>query len=151
MRRTIALLLALGAVLAVAISVGGAATADEIPLAVKLTNGQCQQQPDNSLICTGSLTGLGSQTADVHVTSGFACQNLGGNQPPGQVSGEENGVKPDSNGNATFTVPTNAASCHDSMTPIFTGTAQCAGEAQVDVTQTFSNRTKTTTFCVPIT
>jgi hypothetical protein len=148
--RTIGLLLVLAAAIAVAMSLSGTASSDVIPLKVSLKSGQCTQQSDNTLHCTGSLTGLGSQTADVHVTSGFACQNQGGNQPPGQVSAQENGIKPDKNGNATFDVTTGAASCPDHMQPIFTGTAQCPGEAQVDVTQQFANGTKTTTFCIPI-
>jgi hypothetical protein len=150
MKRMIMLLLALGAAIALALSVSGAATAD-IPLKVTLTNGSCAQQSDGSLSCQGSLTGLGGQSISVTVTSGFACENQGGNQPPGQVSGTENNIQV-RNGNATFQVTTSSASCPDHMTPIFTGTAQCPGQAQVDVTQFFSGgRTKTTTFCLPIT
>jgi hypothetical protein len=101
--------------------------------------------------CSGSLTGLGGQSISVTVTSGFACENQGGNQPPGQVSGTQNNIQV-KNGNATYNVPTSSASCPDHMRPIFTGTDQCTGQAQVDVTQFFSGgRTKTTTFCVPIT
>jgi len=137
---------------AVAFSFGvGAATADIIELKVTLRDATCTTTSSNQLNCQGTLTGLGSQTADVRVTSGFACTNRGGNQPPGQVSGEEKGIKPDSNGTAPFNVTTTGASCPDQMTPVFTGTATCPGQAQIDVTQQFSNRTKTTTFCVPIT
>jgi hypothetical protein len=152
MKRMIVLLLALGAAIALTVSMSGAATADVIPLKVTLSNQQCTQNANGSLTCTGSLTGLGGQSISVTVTSGFACVNRGGNQPPGQVSGAENNI-PVRNGNATFNVTTSAASCPDQMQPIFTGTAQCgAGNAQVDVTQNFSGgRTKTTTFCVPIT
>jgi hypothetical protein len=152
MKRLIVSLLSLGAAIALAVSMSGVATADEIPLKVTLSNQQCTQNPDNSLTCTGSLTGLGGQFIDVTVTSGFGCVNRGGNQPPGQVSGTETNI-PVRNGNAQFTVTTNPASCPDQMQPIFTGTAQCgAGSAQVDVTQHFSGgRTKTTTFCVAIT
>ena len=152
MKRMIVLLLSLGAAIALAVSMGGAATADVIPLKVTLNNQQCTQNANGSLTCTGSLTGLGGQSISVTVSSGFACVNRGGNQPPGQVSGTENNI-PVRNGNATFNVTTSAASCPDQMQPIFTGTEQCgAGNAQVDVTQFFSGgRTKTTTFCVPIT
>ena len=152
MKRMIVLLLSLGAAIALALSVSGAATADVIPLKVTLNNQQCTQNANGSLTCTGSLTGLGGQSISVTVTSGFACVNRGGNQPPGQVSGTENNI-PVRNGNATFNVTTSQASCPDQMQPIFTGTEQCgAGNAQVDVTQFFSGgRTKTTTFCVPIT
>jgi hypothetical protein len=152
MKRMIVLLLSLGAAIALAVSMSGVATADEISLRVTLNNQQCTQNANGSLTCTGSLTGLGGQSISVTVTSGFACLNRGGNQPPGQVSGTENNI-PVRNGNATFNVTTSAASCPDQMQPLFTGTEQCgAGNAQVDVTQFFSGgRTKTTTFCVPIT
>jgi hypothetical protein len=127
------------------------AAADIIELKVNLSNATCTTTSSNQLNCSGDLTGLGSQTAAVTVTSGFACTNQGGNNPPGQVSGTQSGIKPDKNGNATFNVTTSGASCPDHMTPVFTGTAACPGQAQIDVTQVFSNRTKTTTFCVPIT
>ena len=127
------------------------AAADIIELKVNLSNARCTTTSSNQLHCSGQLTGLGSQTADVSVISGFECMNRGGNNPPGQVSGTQNGIKPDKNGNATFNVTTSGASCPDHMTPFFTGTAACPGQAQIDVNQVFSNRTKTTTFCVPIT
>lgn len=127
------------------------AAADIIELKVNLSNATCTTTSSNQLNCSGDLTGLGSQTADVSVTSGFACTNRGGNNPPGQVSGTQKGIKPDTNGNATFNVTTSGASCPDQMAPVFTGTAACPGQAQIDVTQQFANRTKTTTFCVPIT
>ena len=151
MKRMIVFLLSLGAAIALAASMGGAATADDIALKVTLNNQQCTNT-NGSLTCTGSLTGLGGQSISVTVTSGFACMNQGGNQPPGQVSGTETNI-PVRNGNATFNVTTGQASCPDHMTPIFTGTAKCgAGNAQVDVTQFFNGgRTTTTTFCVPIT
>jgi hypothetical protein len=151
MKRLMVLLPALGAAIALAVSVSGGATADVVPLKVTLTNGSCTTQSNGSLLCTGSLTGLGGQSISVTVTSGFACENQGGNQPPGQVSGTENNIQV-RNGNASFSVPTGSASCPDHMTPIFTGTEACPGQAQVDVTQFFSGgRTKETTFCVPIT
>jgi hypothetical protein len=128
----------------------GVATADVIELKVTLQSGECHSA-NNAINCTGTLTGLGSQTASVSVTSGFECMNRGGNNPPGQVSGESGAIQPDKNGNATFNVTTNQASCPDQMTPIFTGTANCPGQAEITVTQQFANRTKTTTFCEPIT
>jgi hypothetical protein len=151
MKRMILLLPALGAAIALALSVSGGATADIVPLKVTLTNGSCTQQSDGTLLCQGSLTGLGGQSISVTVTSNFACENQGGNQPPGQVSGTEKNISV-RNGNATFQVTTSSASCPDHMTPIFTGTAQCPGQAQVDVTQSYNGgRTTNTTFCVPIT
>jgi hypothetical protein len=138
-------------ILAGAFAFAAVAAADIIELKVNLSNGTCTTTSSNQLNCSGNLTGLGSQTADVSVISGFACTNQGGNNPPGQVSGTQNGIKPDKNGSATFNVTTSGASCPDHMTPFFTGTAACPGQAQIDVTQVFSNRTKTTTFCVPIT
>ena len=147
-RKTSIITLILAGALAAFVTV---AAADIIELKVNLSNGSCTTNSSNQLNCSGQLTGLGSQTADVTVTSGFACTNQGGNNPPGQVSGAESGIKPDKNGSATFNVTTSGASCHDDMTPFFTGTKACPGQAQIDVNQVFSNRTRTTTFCVPIT
>ena len=151
MKRMILLLSVVGAAIALAVALSGGATADIVPLKVTLTNGSCTQQSNGSLFCQGSLTGLGGQSISVTVKSGFACENRGGNQPPGQVSGTESNV-PVRNGNATYQVTTSSASCPDQMRPIFTGTAQCPGQAEVDVTQFFNGgRTTTTEFCVPIT
>jgi hypothetical protein len=147
-RKTTIITLILASALAAFVTV---AAADIIELKVNLSNATCTTTSSNAINCKGDLTGLGSQTADVHVTSGFACTNIGGNDPPGQVSGDEGGIKPDKNGSASYNVTTSGASCHDHMTPHFTGTETCPGQAQIDVTQVFSNRTKTTTFCVPIT
>jgi hypothetical protein len=147
MKTPITVMAILASVVAFGVSV---ATADEIPLKVTLQSGECHSV-NNAINCTGTLTGLGSQTSFVTVTSGFECMNRGGNNPPGQVSGESGAIHPDKNGSATFDVTTNQASCPDQMTPIFTGTALCPGQAQIDVTQQFANRTKTTSFCVPIT
>jgi hypothetical protein len=138
-------------ILAGALAFVAVASADIIELKVNLSNATCTTTSSNQLNCSGDLTGLGSQTADVTVTSGFECTNRGGNNPPGQVTATQSGIKPDKNGNASFNVTTSGASCPDQMTPVFTGTQACPGQAQIDVTQMFSNRTKTTTFCVPIT
>jgi hypothetical protein len=139
-------------ILAGALAFVAVAAADIIELKVNLSNATCTTTSSNQLNCSGDLTGLGGQSISVTVTSGFACVNRGGNQPPGQVSGTENNI-PVRNGNASYNVTTTSASCPDQMQPLFTGTDQCgAGNAQVDVTQFFSGgRTKTTTFCVPIT
>jgi len=149
MKSAITLMTVLAA--AVAFSIGvGVATADIIELKVTLRDAQCTTV-NNAVNCSGSLSGLGSQTASVTVTTGFECMNRGGNNPPGQVSGESGAIVPDKNGNASFNVTTNRASCPDLMTPIFTGTAACPGQAEITVTQQFANRTKTTTFCQAIT
>jgi hypothetical protein len=152
MKRIILLMAVAGAASLALLASGTASALDPIELKVTLNDQQCTQNTNNSLTCSGSLTGLGGQTIDVTVTSGFACINRGGNQPPGQVSGSETNI-PVKNGNADFSVTTSSASCPDQMQPVFTGTDQCgAGNAQVDVTQHFSGgRTRTTTFCVPIT
>src|ERR671936_174387 len=102
-KRTTVITVILAGVLAFA----AVAAADIIELKVNLSNATCTTTSSNQLHCSGDLTGLGSQTADVTVISGFGCTNQGGNNPPGQV--------------------------------------------QIDVTQVFSNRTKTSSFCVPIT
>ena len=148
MKAVLTIMAVLAGVVAFGVSM---ATADVIPLKVTLRDDQCTRTTDNAVNCTGSLSGLGSQTTFVTVSSGFQCMNRGGNNPPGQVSGESGAIQPDKSGNASFNVTTNAASCPDQMTPIFTGTQACPGQAQIDVTQEFANRSKTTTFCVPIT
>jgi hypothetical protein len=68
--------------------------------------------------CAGKLSGLGSQTTDIQVVASFFCTNRGGNNPPGQVSGESGPIQPD-NGQVTYDVTTSAASCPDYMTPTF--------------------------------
>ena len=147
MKKALPLITALAAVV-VAFGVG-TAKADLIPLKVTLQSGQCQNV-DNAVNCTGTLTGLGSQSVNVAVKSGFQCMNRGGNNPPGQVSGESGFQPVPRSGNFDFNVTTNQASCPDQMTPIFTGTEACPGQAQITVVQQFRNRQETTIFCVPI-
>ena len=128
------------------------ATGEEIPLKVTLQPGAECHRVNNAIERTGSLTGLGSQSVNVTVTSGFECMNRGGNNPPGQVSGESGFQPVPRSGNFDFDVPTDPARCPDQMTPIFTGAGNCGvNQAQITVVQQFKNRTETTSFCVPIT
>ena len=147
MKKVFALIALLGAVAVVGVSVASAD--DIIPLRVNLQSGQCHSV-NNAVNCTGTLTGLGSQSVDVAVDSGFQCVNRGNNEPPGQVSGESGFQPVPQSGNFDFNVTTNQASCPDQMTPIFTGTEACPGQAQITVVQQFRNRQETTIFCVPI-
>src|SRR5947207_6378442 len=64
--------------------------------------------------CAGKLSGLGGSTATVTVTVPFFCTNQGGNNPPGQASGQS-GPIPVTNGQITFDVTTSSASCPDHM------------------------------------
>jgi hypothetical protein len=148
MKKVLALIALLGAVAVVGVSVASAD--DIIPLRVNLQNGQCQNV-NNAVNCTGTLTGLGSQSVDVRVDSGFQCVNQGGNPPPGQVSGDSGFQPVPRSGNFDFDVTTNQATCPDHMTLVFTGTEACPGQAQITVTQQYRNRQETTIFCVPIT
>jgi hypothetical protein len=68
--------------------------------------------------CAGKYSGLGSTTTDIRVNAGFFCTNRGGNDPPGQVSGQQAGITPQ-NGQVTFDVTSAPAKCHDGMTPTF--------------------------------
>jgi hypothetical protein len=72
--------------------------------------------------CQGKLSGLGSQTTTITVTASFGCTNRGGNNPPGQVSGQSEPITPE-NGQVTFNVTTGGASCPDRMQPFFGPTA----------------------------
>jgi hypothetical protein len=72
--------------------------------------------------CQGKLSGLGSQTTNIEVKAPFGCTNRGGNNPPGQVSGESGPITPQ-NGQVVFNTTTSAASCPDQMTPFFGPTA----------------------------
>jgi hypothetical protein len=72
--------------------------------------------------CQGKLSGLGSQTTVIEVLAPFGCTNRGGNNPPGQVSGQSGPITPQ-NGQVTFNVTTGSASCPDQMQPFFGPTA----------------------------
>jgi hypothetical protein len=73
----------------------------------------------NQLCCSGKVAGLGTAPTVVQVTAGFSCQNRGGNNPPGQASGQSAPIQP-SGGQITFTnVCTSAAGCPDDMTATF--------------------------------
>jgi hypothetical protein len=81
-----------------------------------LTNG------GSAVECIGKLSGLGSTTTNVEVVANFFCTNRGGNNPPGQVSGQSGPIQPQ-NGQVTFDVVTGSGSCPDQMTPTFGPTA----------------------------
>jgi hypothetical protein len=73
----------------------------------------------SQLCCSGKLAGLGTAPTSVQVLANFTCTNKGGNNPPGQASGQSAPIQP-SGGQITFTnVCTSAANCPDDMTPSF--------------------------------
>jgi hypothetical protein len=94
------------------------------------------------LECAGKLAGLGKAPTNVEVVADFNCTNRGGNQPPGQASGQSGPIQP-SGGQITFDVTTTAAGCPDDMTPTFGSTAtinvfqgnQLVFTAEVPITQ----------------
>ena len=73
----------------------------------------------DQLCCSGKVAGLGTAPTVVQVTAGFSCENRGGNNPPGQASGQSAPITPQG-GQITFTnVCTSAANCPDQMAPTF--------------------------------
>ena len=79
-------------------------------------------QSDGQLCCSGKVAGLGTAPTTVQVTASFNCTNRGGNQPPGQASGQSAPITP-RGGQITFTDVCATGSCPDQMTPSFGGAA----------------------------
>jgi hypothetical protein len=124
-RATIGTLLTLGAALAVAFSVSGAATADEIPLKITFMGVTCTHTNDaQNISCSGKISGLGNtQNVVISVSATRICTNRGENQPPGQIKGQSSPL-PVRNGSVTFSnVSTSASPCPDQMTATFGPTA----------------------------
>jgi hypothetical protein len=74
------------------------------------------------LCCSGKLAGLGTAPTSVQVLASFNCTNRGGNQPPGQASGQSAPIRP-RGGQITFENVCASGSCPDDMAPTFGGTA----------------------------
>jgi hypothetical protein len=72
----------------------------------------------SQLCCSGKLAGLGTAPTVVQVLANFTCTNRGGNNPPGQASGQSAPIPP-RGGNIDFNVCTAGANCPDDMTPSF--------------------------------
>jgi hypothetical protein len=77
---------------------------------------------DGQLCCSGKIAGLGTAPTTVQVLATFNCTNRGGNQPPGQASGQSAPIQP-RGGQITFANVCASGSCPDDMTPTFGGTA----------------------------
>src|SRR5689334_4762724 len=48
----------------------------------------------SQLCCSGKLAGLGTAPTSVQVLANFTCTNRGGNNPPGQASGQSAPIQP---------------------------------------------------------
>jgi hypothetical protein len=73
----------------------------------------------NQVSCSGKIAGIGTAPSVVQVVVPFSCTNRGGNQPPGQASGQTGPIQP-RGGQITFSnVTTAPATCPDQMTPTF--------------------------------
>jgi hypothetical protein len=70
------------------------------------------------LCCSGKLAGLGTAPTVVQILANFTCTNRGGNNPPGQASGQSAPIPP-RGGNIEFNVCTAGADCPDDMVPSF--------------------------------
>jgi len=75
----------------------------------------------NQVSCSGKIAGLGTAPTIVQLSVPFNCTNRGGNQPPGQASGQSAPISP-RGGQITYAVSTAPASCPDQMAPTFGGT-----------------------------
>jgi hypothetical protein len=76
-------------------------------------------QVGSQLCCSGKVAGLGTAPTNVVINATFSCTNQGGNQPPGQASGQSGPITP-RGGQITFTnICTAAGRCPDTMTPTF--------------------------------
>ena len=111
----------------VAVAFPGAASSDligPIELKIDFKDVTCTQANSN-ISCSGKITGLGNtQSVSITIAATRICTNQGGNDPPGQVSGQSSPL-PVRNGSVTFNnVATNAKPCHDGMTATFGPTAE---------------------------
>jgi hypothetical protein len=140
MKRIITLMALVGAAAVAVLLPGTASSLDPIELKVVGHNLECHVNNNDTVTCTGTISGLGSQTADITVDVGFSCENEGGNFPGGQVSATQEDVTPDQ-GNVTVNVTTSSAKCPDKMTEHF------GPNATITVEQT--NRPPTV-FVVPV-
>lgn len=107
----------LGLLVAAACLVSGAASASSVHFVGTPT---CTVS-GGTLTCSGSLAGLGSQTTNITISANFECTNRGGNQPPGQASGQSGPINP-KNGRVNFTVSA-TGSCPPPQLPDFGGSA----------------------------
>jgi hypothetical protein len=72
--------------------------------------------------CEGKLAGVGQAPTNVQILADFTCTNPGGNQPPGQASGETGPIQP-RGGQITFNQCTTEAGCPPPQAASFGDTA----------------------------
>ena len=125
MKRVIAVMTALAATAALAFTVIGVASADEIALKISFKDVSCTKTSNGqNIVCSGKISGLGNaEQVEISVTATRVCTNNGGNDPPGQIKGQSSPL-PVRNGSVTFSnVSTQAKACPDDMTATFGPTA----------------------------
>jgi hypothetical protein len=101
-------------VLGMALAMSGVALAQNIHFV-----GEPSCQEDNGRVCCeGKLAGVGTAPTNVQILADFTCTNRGGNQPPGQASGETGDIRP-RGGQITFSECTTRAGCPGPQTASF--------------------------------
>jgi hypothetical protein len=83
----------------------------------------CEEQPNGTVICSGTAVGLGNDAVVVQVDVAFACETRSGsNQPGGHIQDDTGPIEPDE-GRVEFEVPVGPAKCPRGLNPVVGDTA----------------------------